>query len=59
MNSWREFGTVGSGVQLVHCTGNETQGLSCTSSLDNDDNGCDHFDDAGVRCQGKNPLPYW
>ena len=57
VSAWREYQTVGSGGILQGCTGNETHPIRCTYSASTVESSCSHIDDAGIRCQGKHPLP--
>ena len=43
-------------VSGVHCTGSETDLLSCSRSNFIDRSNCGNYDDAGVVCQGEHSL---
>ena len=54
----REFG-LGTGpiwLDDVKCSGTENNILSCTQLPFSHNNNCEHKEDSGVRCRGKNVL---
>ena len=54
--SYATFGQGPGAIHLrnVHCTGSESSLIQCSHNTIN--NYCGHYEDAGIRCQGKDTI---